>query len=1149
MQFTRLRLSGFKSFVEPAELRIEPGLTGLVGPNGCGKSNLLEALRWVMGEGSPKSLRGGAMDDVIFAGTARRPRRDRADVLLTLDVGNGQTRGSTASDEVVEVLRRIERGAGSAYRIDGRDVRQRDIQLLFADAATGAHSPALVSQGRIGQVIAAKPAERRILLEEAAGISGLHVRRHDAELRLRATTANLLRVDDMLAALSIEATALRRAAKTADRYRALSAELGAVEARLSFTRWTASIAACTVASEAAQASDSAVEMLTAEAARYAAGHAAAAAALPALRSAEAAAAAEVAVVRTRQAELAAERARVEMRRSELAAAAAAVLRDRQREAALAADATAAAARLATEAAALTAASTEAVAAKDAAVSRIAAAEAAAAHAERRLSEAVETHATVRAEAAALTLAASNAASAAIRAAAEAARGRSARDALGSDAALAGRAVAAVEGLDATVAAAAHAAAAIETAELARRGCAVTRDEAAARLLIARAGHSALLSEQTALARALAVAGGGDDGIIVQVRVAPGFEAALAAALGTDLDAPLGPGGPRFWAAAAAPADDPPLPPGMVSLADHVAAPPALARRLHQVGVAADAATADAAAAQLRPGQRLVTTAGQLWRWDGFHATGGDGSVTAEQLRHRARLTTLVADLPAQTAQLEIATRAGAAADAAATRSNDAERNARLERVAADRAVDAARSVHAATLAAHAKFVAQAEALAQSAERLDDVAAQRAAAAQAAAAAAAAAPDTAAAAAALAALRVEAERNRAELAAACTLAAGLDRSLAAHRARQPALATERAGWAARARDGAVHAAELTRRAAAIAAELAALEARPAGIAAEATELVQQASQVEAKRQAAADELGAAEASVQALAKAAHDLGDRVSSARETRARAVAGVEHADVQRREIERRCGERFATAPPQLPAAHGFAGPGDPEALAARFAAICSDRDRLGPVNLRAAGEVAALDTTIAAATAERAELDTAVARLRGAIGALNREGRSRLLAAFEAVDGHFQALFATLFVGGAAHLALVDADDPLEAGLEIMAQPPGKKLQSLTLLSGGEQALTAIALIFALFLTTPAPICVLDEVDAPLDDANVERFCNLLDQMAATTDTRFLIVTHNAVTMSRMHRLFGVTMAEPGVSQLVSVDLARAEAFVAAA
>ena len=206
MKFRRLKLSGFKSFVEPAELRVEPGLTGIVGPNGCGKSNLLEAIRWVMGEASPKSLRGGGMDDVIFAGTATRPPRDFAEVSMLIERSEEQGGGLGES----EVTRRIERGSGSVYRIDGRDVRAKDVSLLFADAATGAHSPALVSQNKVGSIIAAKPTERRMLLEEAAGISGLHARRKDAEQKLRATEANLTRLGEVLGEQEQRAAQLRR---------------------------------------------------------------------------------------------------------------------------------------------------------------------------------------------------------------------------------------------------------------------------------------------------------------------------------------------------------------------------------------------------------------------------------------------------------------------------------------------------------------------------------------------------------------------------------------------------------------------------------------------------------------------------------------------------------------------------------------------------------------------------------------------------------------------------------------------------------------------------------------------------------------------------------------------------------------------------
>jgi chromosome segregation protein len=261
MRITRLRLTGFKSFVEPTELRIEPGLTGIVGPNGCGKSNLLEAIRWVMGESSAKSMRGGGMDDVIFAGTTTRPSRDFAEVALVCDSEGAALPGLVADPGdggTLEVVRRIERGAGSAYRANGQDVRARDIALIFADAATGAHSPALVSQGKIAGIIAAKPQERRLLLEEAAGISGLHVRRKDAEQKLRATETNLARLSDLLAETEQRAGQLRRQARAAERYTRLSDQIRTAEARMIFARWRDAAAAADAARAEAQAAERAV---------------------------------------------------------------------------------------------------------------------------------------------------------------------------------------------------------------------------------------------------------------------------------------------------------------------------------------------------------------------------------------------------------------------------------------------------------------------------------------------------------------------------------------------------------------------------------------------------------------------------------------------------------------------------------------------------------------------------------------------------------------------------------------------------------------------------------------------------------------------------------------------------------------------------
>ena len=314
------------------------------------------------------------------------------------------------------------------------------------------------------------------------------------------------------------------------------------------------------------------------------------------------------------------------------------------------------------------------------------------------------------------------------------------------------------------------------------------------------------------------------------------------------------------------------------------------------------------------------------------------------------------------------------------------------------------------------------------------------------------------------------------------------------------------------------------------------------------LLSQLSQAEELRKAAADRLQEAENRQAELDKAATAAIQGLAESREARARAEERLTAADERRKEVEARIQEALNT-PPHLVIRHTGLEADSPMPDMAdidrQLDRLKIERERLGAVNLRAEEEQRELSERLETIVSEREDVIEAIRKLRQAIQSLNREGRDRLLAAFEVVNGHFQRLFSHLFGGGTAELQLIESDDPLEAGLEILARPPGKKPQTMTLLSGGEQALTAMSLIFAVFLTNPAPICVLDEVDAPLDDHNVERFCNLMDEMSASTETRFVVITHNPITMARMDRLFGVTMAEQGVSQLVSVDLQAAEAM----
>ena len=1151
MQFDRLRLVGFKSFVDTTELAIAPGLTGIVGPNGCGKSNLVEALRWVMGETSAKRLRGGEMEDVIFAGSAGRPARNIAEVALAIDNSARDAPFALNDREEIEVVRRIERGVGSAYRVNGREVRARDVQLLFADAATGAHSGAMVSQGRVGALIDAKPAERRLLLEEAAGTTGLHARRHETELRLNAAEANLSRLDDVVATIEAQLQTLNRQARQAQRYRRLGEHIRRTEALLFHARWCSSEAEAQRTAAELRAMERAVGETVERALAEQRAREAAEAVLPPLRVAEAAATTELHRLTRTRSELEQELQRVLAARSESERRLTQLSGDLQREDEHCAEAEGAIVRLAEEGLLIARADAQVDPAREVANDCVRQATARLAEAEMALQRATETAASVEARRAALErrqheLADRHSRLETRRVAAERERGALAAAMIPAEAITAAVTALAeaerrVEECRAAVVAGEHE----MTSRLAEEHTALE----AQRQIEARVTRVKAEAEALATLLATGPEPGADPPILSAVHVVAGFETAVGAVFEDELAAPVAdgeaPAAASFWGNLPQIENAAALPEGARPLAEVMTTPPALARSLAYAGWVESEEAGRELQRSLAPGQRVVDRQGRMWRWDGFTRIAPGVSSAAELLRHKNRLVVLAGEITRDEEARRTAEQSAAAARAARQRAAEDDRLKRSELRTAEAAAAAARSAEAEvarralmteTRLAAAVGAIEAVAADLAETRAQDEETERELEAL---------PDPALARTALEATRLATLEARSREGDARGALDKLSREAEGRRARLSAIELEERSWRQRGEGAAGQRAALLERRGALEQEIANLTARPAAIAAESEALTAALAAAAANCRRSGDSLASGETRLREVTENSRLADQALAEAREQRARVEVLRDGANEALLWLTREIRERVDATPEALAELAGLAAeevPPDPTETSARLDRLIRERDGIGPVNLMAESEAAETETRVAGLRHERAELTEAIARLRRGIAALDQEGRQRLTGAFERVNGNFSALFARLFGGGRAYLTLVDDADPLTAGLEIMASPPGKRLQTLSLLSGGEQALTALALIFAVFLTNPAPVCVLDEVDAPLDDANVDRFCALVGEIADTTGTRFLLVTHHRITMARVDRLFGVTMAERGVSQLVSVDLARA-------
>ena len=858
MEFKKIELTGFKSFVEKTSFFIEKGLTGIVGPNGCGKSNIVEAIRWCMGETSAKSMRGTGMEDVIFSGTANKTSKNIAEVSLILD--NSDKDGPIQYKELnsIYVKRRIVKDKGSRYFINDKEVRARDVQTLFADLSTGAHSPSMISQGRIGALVTAKPTDRKAILEEAAGISGLHVRRHESELRLNSAENNLKRADELKRQQEKQLENLKKQALEASKYKLISEEIKKIEAGLYYIKLMEIEKERSLSKEIASEADDEISGLTIE-------------------------------INHNNNLLEEENIKLKP------------LRDQNIEI----------------------------------LSKL-----------QRLNlefQSLED---------------------------EEKRAKTEKDRLST-------------------------------------------------------------SENT---------------------------------IEMDIE--------------------------------------------REKNIISDAQSNEKRLNEEKNG--LIDTEKKYY--DLEKQTQLDLQIATEELKkEQDKLEIISKNLSLNSQSKEFINYLN--------NINLNLENAKiyLENNENKKALDAIDNIILSVKNETKKFKTATEK--NSINEITE-------------------------------LTNKIKLSQEKYASALSKHHSIQTETVRRQARIKNIDIEIQNWKNLKFNSEKMAKELLSRVDKIKVEIEIIAKLPETIAIKKGQLMENTSTTENEKQSLSNQLAQAEVKYQEINKQLKIVEEKMMLARENKARSGATVEGLENRKKDLLGRIkndlniNEKNLLINSNLKDLTTFPNVIEQED---KLDAKKNQREQLGSVNLRADEETEQYKTTIKKMEQDREDLVSAIAKLRASINELNQKGRERLLEAFEKVNRKFNEVYTKLFSGGNAKLELIDSDDPLEAGLEMLVSPPGKRLQSITLLSGGEQALTALSLTFAVFLTSPAPICILDEVDAPLDDANVTRFCALLNELTKITTTKFIIITHHALTMSRVDRLYGVTMPEKGVSQLVSVDLEKAEELVA--
>ena len=1152
LNITKLRLNGFKSFVDPTEFEILPGLTGVVGPNGCGKSNLLDALRWVMGENRPTSMRGDGMDDVIFGGTSLRPARSYAEVNLQIENFDSDILPINTSESTIEIVRRINFESGSTYRIEGKEILAREVRLLFADYSSGSNSPSLVRQGQISNLINENPKSRKRILEEAAGISGLYHRRHESELKLNASENNLERINDILSKLEEQLKALKKQAKQAEDYRLLGEKIRKQESLLLFVRWENKNSEF---NNSKHELDNILKKRTdhekilrnlIEVKEQKENL------LPKIREQQAADQIATNQLQSKKTNIDEKHKNALSRVNELNQRILELENDYIRENELILDAESVLKKSANEKNSILNNQSDLTnkiksTKEDLDLSiidfnkiekeyEVEANNFAASLAKKNnletnfevnnksLKQVEEKITKVKDDKSKVNIRKEEIDNELINIRNELELSEKAIDKKSSM-------------LDKT-----------EDEVQTLRADLLNFEE---KLSEERSKLLAIKSEIKTLEEFLSEQEIFEDAIINQIEISKDFEIVFSVILNDDLNYPPQSSDRKSgWHYSENEKQSYSFPEGVKVLADLVKHPLELNKRLKNVGIV-NSKDGYLLHSKLKNGQSLVSMDGDFWRWDGFSTTSADVNTSnTQKVKNLNRLQNL------KVLQKEIEKKVSIQSDHKTNqelvfKQKIEERdNLKKEYISKEKRLNELKTNLSKLEAEFEINSAQIESLdnnylnlnedynklIKNIEEIKNLDNQE--------------------------IDYQEEEKNINLKKK-TLEdfrnKNLDRRLVLedltsqfnfYKNRLVQLDKELEDWSIRKKRSVDRQDNILSRKNELELFLETAQLEPEKIENDILNLNKKITEAEKKCSISTDALVNAEKKLRDALFKEKEAFKIAEDLKEKYVRAEVSIETTKDNLNELASLLEAETGHSPKDFQDKYidQLTNKLSIDIIEKNLDQLTRKRNFIGPVNLRAEEDEKEINAEYSELLNQKEDLEVAVKKLRNAISNLNKEGREKLLKAFDEVNKNFKTLFNNLFGGGQSNLLLVESDDPLEAGLEIMCQPPGKKLSNLALLSGGEQTLAAISLIFAVFMVKPSPICVLDEVDAPLDDANIVRFCNLLDNMNSRTDTRFIIITHNPITMSKMNRLYGVTMAEKGVSQLVSVDLDKAEKLVVA-